>query len=186
VNGRLASQPPGRSTGALSAWALLAAAWFAFVFFVAFPAAVLWWSRGDFAPPPGPTRWLGLAWIAAAHALLIPPLRAFIVEGRGTHAPPLPPRRLVVSGLYTRIRNPMYLLYFAIVIGEAILYRSPALCGYALGFFALEHLYVVAVEEKALRRRFGAEYAAYCARVGRWLPRRPPPPEPSHPQTLPD
>lgn len=33
------------------------------------------------------------------------------------------------------------------------------------------HLFVVLYEEPHLRRKFGAEYKAYCVRVPRWLPR---------------
>jgi protein-S-isoprenylcysteine O-methyltransferase Ste14 len=66
----------------------------------------------------------------------------------------------------------MYSIYVAIALGEAVLYRSVALLGYAAFLFGLAHWYVVRFEEKSLRVRFGAEYDAYCARVGRWLPRR--------------
>ncbi len=30
---------------------------------------------------------------------------------------------------------------------------------------------IVLYEERHLQREFGGEYAAYCSRVGRWLPR---------------
>jgi protein-S-isoprenylcysteine O-methyltransferase Ste14 len=163
---------PARRRSALFAGSLLAALWFSLMFFVLFPALVLWASGASFWPPPGPHRWLGGAMLLAAHAFLLGPVRAFIVEGRGTPAPIAPPSLLVRSGLYTRVRNPMYLNYFAIVLGEALLYRSLPLVVYACLFFALEHAYVVGFEEKELRRRFGAEYDWYCARVGRWLPRR--------------
>jgi protein-S-isoprenylcysteine O-methyltransferase Ste14 len=148
--------------------------WFAAMFFVAFPGAVLWASGSGLRPPPGPGRWIGGAILALAFSRLVGPVRAFIVEGRGTQVPIAPPEFLVLSGLYTRIRNPMYLTYFVIVLAEAVLYRSLPLFAYALVFFAIEHAYVVGVEEKELRRRFGAPYEAYCARVGRWLPRRRP------------
>jgi protein-S-isoprenylcysteine O-methyltransferase Ste14 len=160
-----------RSRKLLFAGSLLAALWFSLIFFLLLPGLVLWGSGASLWPPPGPHRWLGGAILVAAHALLLGPVRAFIVEGRGTPAPIAPPGLLVRSGLYTRVRNPMYLNYFAIVLGEALLYRSLPLLVYACLFFALEHAYVVGFEEKELRRRFGAEYAAYCARVGRWLPR---------------
>lgn len=163
---------PVRSRAVLAAGSLLAALVFSLMFFALFPALVLWASGASLWPPPGPSRWIGAAILVAAHAVLLGPVRAFIVEGRGTQAPVAPPGRLVRSGLYTRIRNPMYLDYVAIVLGLAVLYRSPALVGYAVAFFALEHAYVVGVEEKELHRRFGADYEAYCAQVGRWLPRR--------------
>jgi protein-S-isoprenylcysteine O-methyltransferase Ste14 len=91
--------------------------------------------------------------------------------GRGTQAPLDPPQELVLGGPYRWIRNPMYLLYAGIVLGEAILYRSPALLAYAGAFWLLMHVYVVGVEEKALERRFGAAYTSYCRHAGRWLPR---------------
>ena len=161
-----------RSSAALAAGTLLAALWFSLNFFVLFPGLVLWASGASLWPPPGPNRWIGAAILVAAHLVLLRPLRAFIVEGRGTQLPLAPPGLLVQSSLYTRVRNPMYLNYLVIVLGEAVLYRSLALLGYAAVFFAIEHAYVVGVEEKELRRRFGAPYEAYCARVGRWLPRR--------------
>lgn len=163
---------PERSSWLLGLWSLLALSWFGFVFFLALPAAVLWWSGSDLRPPSGATRWLGGALIVAAHALLVAPVWAFVREGRGTLAPVAPPSRFVVSGLHRRLRNPMYALYVVIAFGEAILFRSLALAGYAAGLFLTAHGYVVFVEEKALRRRFGPAYDAYCARVSRWLPRR--------------
>ena len=123
-------------------------------------------------PEPGPHVWLGVGLIAACHLELIPPIAAFVKEGRGTQAPFDPPRSLVTRGLYTRIRNPMYLVYTVVIVGEAMAFRSAWLAVYALFFWGLAHVYVVAVEEKTLRRRFGHRYEEYCRRVGRWLPRR--------------
>jgi protein-S-isoprenylcysteine O-methyltransferase Ste14 len=171
VSGRDPGRPV-RSGAWLAAGSLIALLWFSLMFFLLFPALVLWGSGASFWPPPGANRWIGGAILVAAHALLLGPVRAFIVEGRGTQAPIAPPGLLVRSGLYTRVRNPMYLNYVVIVLGEAVLYRSLPLAAYACVFFAIEHAYVVGFEEKELRRRFGAEYDAYCARVGRWLPRR--------------
>jgi protein-S-isoprenylcysteine O-methyltransferase Ste14 len=159
-----------RRTVALVLRSSLAAAWFAFVFFVAFPAGVIFVFGIDWVPPAGANRWLGAAVLIACHLLLVHQVRVFIVDGAGTHAPVDPPRRLVKHGVYARVRNPMYWSYVGIVLGEALLYRSLALAGYALAFWALAHCYVVAVEERSLQRRFGAEYTAYAARVRRWLP----------------
>jgi protein-S-isoprenylcysteine O-methyltransferase Ste14 len=162
----------GRSALLLVGGSLLALAWFGFVFFGVLPAAVLWSTGADLCPPTGATRWIGGAVLVGAAALLVPPVAAFVRQGRGTQAPIAPPSRFVAGGFYARVRNPMYTLYVVIAVGEAILYRSPALVAYAAALFATAHWYVVRVEEKQLRRRFGAEYDAYCARVGRWLPRR--------------
>lgn len=163
-------RPPHR--GVLLGWSLLAASWFGLNFFALFPAVLLWATGASLIPPPGPNRWLGAAILVAAHGPLIAQLRAFIEEGRGTQLPLLPPGRLVRSGLYGRVRNPMYWNYVVIVLGIAVLYRAPVLLAYAAALFALAHAYVVRVEEPQLRRRFGADYDAYCTRVPRWLPRR--------------
>jgi protein-S-isoprenylcysteine O-methyltransferase Ste14 len=159
-----------RRLGLLTSGSAIAAAWFALWFFILFPAAVLHWSGSDLRPPPGFTRWLGGGLIAIAHGFLLRPVRAFIVEGRGTHVPIAPPLRLVQSGFYTRVRNPMYSIYVAIALGEAILFRSAALLAYTAFLCGLAHWYVVTIEEPKLRRRFGSEYDRYCAQVGRWLP----------------
>ena len=67
----------------------------------------------------------------------------------------------------------MYLLYVAVVLGEALVFRSSVLVGWAAALWLLAHIFVVAVEERSLRRRFGSAYDDYCARVSRWLPRPP-------------
>ncbi len=95
----------------------------------------------------------------------------FASFGRGTPAPISAPQRLVVRGLYRYTRNPMYLGVISVVLGWTILYRSPALLFYLLTIWAFFHVFIVLYEERHLRREFGAEYEAYCQRVGRWLPR---------------
>jgi protein-S-isoprenylcysteine O-methyltransferase Ste14 len=160
-----------RSTLALAFRSLLAALWFAFAFFVLLPGCVLWLSGASLAPPPGANRLLGVLVIAASQLALLPPIIDFVRRGRGTHAPFDPPHRFVTAGPYRCVRNPMYLLYVVVMLGETILYRSWPLLAYAAGFWLLAHVYVVGVEEKELARRFGAEYEDYCRRVPRWLPR---------------
>jgi protein-S-isoprenylcysteine O-methyltransferase Ste14 len=151
---------------------VLASLWFALVFFVALPAAVLGLAGRSLRPPAGAPLALGLCLVALAHAALLPQVAAFVRQGDGTHAPFAPPRHLVARGVYGRVRNPMYLLYTVVMAGEALAYRSLALAAYTAGFWLAAHLYVVGVEEPGLRRRFGAVYEAYCRETGRWLPRR--------------
>lgn len=165
------SGAPGRR-GRLAGVTLLASLWFACVFFVALPAGVLRLAGRSLLPPGGASLLVGLAVVIAAHAALLPQVVAFVRHGDGTHAPFAPPRQLVARGVYRRVRNPMYLLYTLVIAGEAIAYRSLALAAYTALFWLLAHVYVVAVEEPGLRRRFGAPYEAYCRSTGRWLPRR--------------
>jgi protein-S-isoprenylcysteine O-methyltransferase Ste14 len=79
--------------------------------------------------------------------------------------------RLVVTGLYRHVRNPMYLAVLAIVIGQALLLGSAGTLVYAAGLALGFHLFVVLYEEPTLRARFGDQYAAYCRQVPRWRPR---------------
>jgi protein-S-isoprenylcysteine O-methyltransferase Ste14 len=95
----------------------------------------------------------------------------FTVEGRGSPAPAAPTERLVVGGLYTRVRNPMYVAVVAAVVGQALLLARPVLLVYAAVLALVVAAFVRGYEEPALRRQFGAEYDAYCQRVPAWLPR---------------
>jgi protein-S-isoprenylcysteine O-methyltransferase Ste14 len=95
----------------------------------------------------------------------------FIFAGRGTLVPTAPTERLVVSGLYRYVRNPMYVGVLTVLAGEAILLWSADLlmdwmiC--ALGI----HLFVVFYEEPTLMRRHPQDYPRYKDHVPRWLPR---------------
>ena len=98
---------------------------------------------------------------------------AFAWTGRGTPAPFDPPRGLVVTGLYRYVRNPMYFGMALLLIGEWLLWGSD-LHGALIyfGVFAVSvTLFVIFCEERALRSKFGEEYAEYCRNVPRFVPR---------------
>jgi protein-S-isoprenylcysteine O-methyltransferase Ste14 len=120
-------------------------------------------------PTPATITIGGLVFLAGA-ALVLACVAAFAVIGRGTPAPFDPPRRLVVRGPYTYVRNPMYVGAFTALIGAAIYYRSLLLALFALGFLLVTHLFVTLYEEPILSRKFGDDYLAYRASVPRWLP----------------
>jgi len=113
----------------------------------------------------------GIALALAGGAFALWCILTFVVAGRGTPAPFDPPRKLVVRGPYRYVRNPMYLGAALALCGAALFYRSTPLLCYAGLFLLATHLFVVAYEEPTLARLFGADYEAYRARVGRWLPR---------------
>ncbi len=98
---------------------------------------------------------------------------AFTFIGKGTPAPIDAPKILVNEGQYRWVRNPMYIAVLSVVIGEAILYRSFLLAGYAVLVGVMFHLFVVFVEEPSLRRQFGESYETYLRTVPRWIPRSP-------------
>jgi protein-S-isoprenylcysteine O-methyltransferase Ste14 len=117
-----------------------------------------WWPIGVLLIVPGAALYLWCAW-------------AFVTAGQGTPAPIDPPKRLVATGLYRMVRNPMYVGVVLILLGESIVFASLTLLGYALLAWMCCHLFVVLYEEPALRRKFGRSYKEYCKSVPRWIPR---------------
>ncbi len=127
---------------------------------------------------PGPVPWNrepipALGWLVglAALALLLDCFARFAWQGAGTPAPIAPPRRLVVSGPYRRVRNPMYLAVAGLILGQALVLASLPLLVYGLVACTAFHVFVVAYEEPTLRRQFPNDYAGYFAAVPRWIPR---------------
>ena len=136
------------------------------------PARVIAWS-GITAPGRfGVAQILGGLLAAAGAILAVSCILTFVFKGRGTPAPFDPPRRLVVSGPYRLLRNPMYVGAGAALLGAALYYESLQLVVYAAGFLLVMELFVRLYEEPILREMFGREYEDYCLRVGRWWPRR--------------
>ncbi len=97
--------------------------------------------------------------------------KMFFVIGKGTPAPWDPPARIVTTGIYGRMRNPMITGAILIILGESIMLDSFALLIWALIFFVGNHFYFILSEEPALEKRFGKEYTKYKKEVPRWIPR---------------
>jgi len=112
---------------------------------------------------------IGLGLFLFAHSL-----GRFATEGEGTLAPWDPPRKLVVRGPYRFVRNPMISGVILILIGETMLFQSPALGAWALTFFAINAVVIPLIEEPQLRDRFGEAYIEYCNHVPRLIPRTTP------------
>ncbi len=79
---------------------------------------------------------------------------------------------LVTSGVYARIRHPMYAAIWLIFLVQPLLVHNwiAGLSGPVA--FAIMYLVRMPYEEKMMRDRFGAAYDAYCARTGRLWPGR--------------
>jgi protein-S-isoprenylcysteine O-methyltransferase Ste14 len=150
-----------------------------FVFFWIAPATVAglvpWlithWHAGPQLFAGAASRGLGVLLAVSGLAIVIECFVRFARKGAGTPAPIAPTERLVVSGLYRHVRNPMYVGVVSAIIGQALGFGSSALLYYGLAVWAGFFAFVVLVEEPSLARRFGAEYEAYRAAVPRWLPR---------------
>ena len=122
------------------------------------------------------------AWIVFAIGALIAGWCAvdFALRGRGTPAPFDPPRRLVVSGLYRFVRNPMYFGLAVMLIGEAWLLAHIEIIWELLFALVAVSIFVIVYEEPTLRSKFGDDYAEYCRNVRRWIPRLRPWYSPAH------
>jgi protein-S-isoprenylcysteine O-methyltransferase Ste14 len=94
-----------------------------------------------------------------------------VKEGRGTPLPLDPPVRLVATGPYARIRNPMHVGLVTLLLGVGLLFRSPAFLLFALAVVALVAAYTRWVEDPSLERRFGDRFRVYRSRVPGWIPR---------------
>jgi protein-S-isoprenylcysteine O-methyltransferase Ste14 len=79
------------------------------------------------------------------------------------------PEGLVSGGLYRFSRNPMYVGVLLAIVGQAVLFASPALAVYGCAVFVFFHLIVVYAEEPHLRATRGPSYELYCGTVPRWL-----------------
>jgi len=115
---------------------------------------------------------LGGVVFCAGIAVWVRCLDSFIRQGRGTPFPLDAPSRLVTTGPFSVIRNPIIAAEVAVIWGEALFFASVGILIYAVLISLAAHLAVVYGEEPDLRRRFGDEYAEYCDRVPRWWPRR--------------
>lgn len=125
-----------------------------------------------------------LGWIVVAIGAVIglPCVWEFAWRGLGTPAPFDPPRRLVVTGPYRYVRNPMYVGMGIAIAGFAIVFPHGAaiFLGELAAAFALVFAFIVVYEEPMLRRLFGDDYAEYCRNVRRWIPRLSPWYAPAH------
>jgi protein-S-isoprenylcysteine O-methyltransferase Ste14 len=116
-------------------------------------------------------RVVGVVLVVIGLALLVAAFAQFVIEGRGTPAPVAPTEQLVVHGLYRFVRNPMYLAMGAVLIGQAVLFPSLGVLIWSAMFVVAVMIFVKTYEEPTLRRRYGEQYAAYCAAVPGWRPR---------------
>lgn len=76
---------------------------------------------------------------------------------------------LVTSGPFRFSRNPMYLGMLLWALGLAVLLGSLSVFLFPILLSLLAELYIIPLEEKAMERMFGQQYAAYKRRVRRWL-----------------
>ncbi len=106
--------------------------WAAFgslLFFVIAPGTIVGlvpWSITDWQLRPAffgfeALRLAGAALMLLGLILLVESFARFVWKGFGTPAPIAPPTKLVMTGFYRRVRNPIYVGLVTIVFGEALI-----------------------------------------------------------------
>jgi protein-S-isoprenylcysteine O-methyltransferase Ste14 len=111
--------------------------------------------------------WLGVASCAAGLLFLAATLRSFgesfrvgIDEGR--------PGRLVTTGVFGVTRNPIYVAFAFVLLGEFLIFSNWIMLLYFVAGITLFHRQVLR-EERSLAATYGDEYRAYRTRVRRYL-----------------
>lgn len=95
----------------------------------------------------------------------------FTFKGHGTPAPNDPPKKLVATGLYGYVRNPIYVGVLVIIAGHFLWFKTIWMLAYMVVIFLVFHLFVTLYEEPTLRKKFGASYEKYYKSVPRWIPK---------------
>lgn len=129
------------------------------------------WDHGADLPLQSAWTVLGAVLVAAGLSVVARAFVAFVVDGHGTPTPAAPTGRLVVSGVYRYVRNPMYVATAAAIVGEGLILARPLLFVGAGAYVVTLALATRRWEEPALRRRFGPRYDAYVEAVPGWWPR---------------
>jgi protein-S-isoprenylcysteine O-methyltransferase Ste14 len=136
-------------------------------------ALLMWLVSSLVAPLEMPFRWR----VVAALALALVGL-GFSAAGvtafrrvRTTINPhkPTAASSLVSGGVYRITRNPMYLGLLLLLLAWAVFLSNPLPVLLVPVFVLYINRFQIKPEERALSSRFGSEYAAYKARVRRWL-----------------
>jgi protein-S-isoprenylcysteine O-methyltransferase Ste14 len=141
---------------------------------VGFIIGVLIWLAKRAAPALNvalPGRHLVAAIVAIAGAIIIGLGIASFRRAKTTVNPMKPETSssLVVSGIYQRTRNPMYLGFLLILIGWAILLSNVLAFVFLVAFVLYMNRFQIEPEERMLASLFGPAFESYRSRVRRWL-----------------
>lgn len=78
-------------------------------------------------------------------------------------------RQVVISGVYSITRNPMYLALTMLVAAAGIAMQQSAVLLFTLACVLYLQRYQILPEERILEDKFGDEYLAYKSKTRRWM-----------------
>jgi protein-S-isoprenylcysteine O-methyltransferase Ste14 len=78
------------------------------------------------------------------------------------------PDKLITTGIFNISRNPTYLAFGLVLIGQFLIFPDFVFLAYLVGAALLIHRQVLR-EEVFLKGFYGADYTLYCGRVRRYL-----------------
>jgi protein-S-isoprenylcysteine O-methyltransferase Ste14 len=78
------------------------------------------------------------------------------------------PDKLVTTGVFAFSRNPIYVAFGLVLLGQFLVFPNWILLVYLAAGIWLVHRQVLR-EEEFLRKQYGQEYAEYCNRVRRYI-----------------
>jgi protein-S-isoprenylcysteine O-methyltransferase Ste14 len=138
------------------------------------PEAVLEQTGGSWKPLLDRSpRWnVFFAQLLAIPAILgLSAVQEFVLRGQGTPIPYDPPKRLVTSGPYAYLANPMQLATLLVFLLYAVMLESPWMIGGSVMTLAYGVGLAGWHEDEDLAGRFGEPWVAYRRAVPRWWPR---------------
>ena len=132
------------------------------------------WLLGGYSKPANDLwTWLGCLVFLWGAAIYFRCAWEFAARGLGTPAPIAPTQFLVTTALHRYARNPMYLGVAMAILGQAVVFRSLHVAGYAVVMLLIAHIFVIAYEDRrsggslgSLMRTTAERYRAGC-RAGR-------------------
>jgi hypothetical protein len=77
---------------------------------------------------------------------------------------------LNISGIYSIVRNPLYIANFFIFTGLVIVFSNIFASLTFVIFLILQYYFVILAEESYLREKYGKDYESYCQQVKRIIP----------------
>lgn len=115
----------------------------------------------------GPVAWIGVVACLGGVLILVLSLVSFGKSFRiGIDLDQ--PGRLVTTGVFAFSRNPIYVGFFLVLVGQFLVFPNWILLVYVAAGTALFHRQVLR-EEEFMRQRYGQDYDDYCGRVRRYV-----------------